>query len=505
MKSTFWAFKGQFCAGIPPRLLYSAFTFAQPFLINTVVNYVGQPSEEQNGDHAKGLIGATALLYVGLAVTNAWYKHATFQLLTMYRGSLVSLVFRKTMELDPSAVRESAPVTLMSTDVEGIALGGSSIHDIWASVLELPIALYLLYTHVGVPSLFILVPAAVTTIAGAMISPHMGPAKVIWNKAIQERVGETSSMLSQIKGVKMMGLTEFFNNRLLGLRSTELKLSTKFRWLLVQINGFATASQAITPVVVIVAAIFWTKADEGLSVASAFTSLSIITIASTPIMHILVSLMQLFGVLGCFSRLQSFLKSTPRSDPRQSAVPRISSSSHDSSAYLADHGAATGKQDDLPKNRHELNIMTNKFHLADGTLLKLTDATFSVGEGKNILRDINMEIKSGTLSMVVGRVGCGKSSLLRAMIGELPMKSGSIQTTMRNVAYCDQTPWVINVSIQDNIVGQSEYDKEWLETVISACQLEEDVGAFPMGALTIVGSGGVALSGGQKQRVVSRM
>ncbi len=160
MLCTFKAFKGQFAAGIPPRLLYSAFTFAQPFLINTVINYVGQSVEEQNEDYAKAMIGATALLYVGLAVANAWYKHATYQLLTMYRGALVSLVFKKTMDLDPSAVRESAPVTLMSTDVEGIALGGTSIHDIWASFLELPVALYLLYTHVGIPSLFILAPAA---------------------------------------------------------------------------------------------------------------------------------------------------------------------------------------------------------------------------------------------------------------------------------------------------------------------------------------------------------
>lgn len=72
----------------------------------------------------------------------------------------------------------------------------------------------------------------------------MGPARITWNKAIQERVGETSSMLSQIKGVKMMGLTDFFYNRLLNSRSAELKLSTRYRWLLVQINGFGKLRKA---------------------------------------------------------------------------------------------------------------------------------------------------------------------------------------------------------------------------------------------------------------------
>lgn len=69
----------------------------------------------------------------------------------------------------------------------------------------------------------------------------MGPARMQWNRAIQERVGETSRMLSQIKGVKMMGLSNWFHDRLLQLRADELELSTRFRWLLVYINGFGEA------------------------------------------------------------------------------------------------------------------------------------------------------------------------------------------------------------------------------------------------------------------------
>lgn len=50
---------------------------------------------------------------------------------------------------------------------------------------------------------------------------------------VQKRVGETSSMLDQIKGIKMMGLTDFFRQTVQGLRVKELKVSAKFRWLLV--------------------------------------------------------------------------------------------------------------------------------------------------------------------------------------------------------------------------------------------------------------------------------
>lgn len=159
MKCTFLAYKWQFAAGILPRLLFSGFTFAQPFLINSIIDFVGGSPEQRSDDIAGGLIGATALAYIGLALSNVWYKHMTYQLLTMYRGGLASLVFKKTLKLQTTSIRESAPVTLMSTDIETIVQAGTPLHDIWASFLELPVAIYLLYQHVGVPSLFILVPA----------------------------------------------------------------------------------------------------------------------------------------------------------------------------------------------------------------------------------------------------------------------------------------------------------------------------------------------------------
>lgn len=159
MKCTFLAYKWQFLAGVLPRLLFTGFTFAQPFLINAVVDFVGAPGEQQTAQVAASLVGATVLVYVGIAVCGAAYRHMTYQLLTMYRGGLASLVFKKTLRLEASSIRDSAPVTLMSTDIESIVMSGDAIHDIWASFIEIPLAIYLLYRNVGVPSLFILIPA----------------------------------------------------------------------------------------------------------------------------------------------------------------------------------------------------------------------------------------------------------------------------------------------------------------------------------------------------------
>ncbi|KAF4964511.1 hypothetical protein FSARC_7575 [Fusarium sarcochroum] len=446
LKCTFLAYKWQLAAGIIPRLLHSGFNFAQPFLIQSVIVFVSR--KQMSIQISSGLIGATVLIYLGLAISGAWYKHMSYQLVTMYRGGLVSLIFKKTLKLKTTSIKESAPVTLMTADVETMVAAGASVHDMWANMLELPVGIYLLYRQVGRPSLLVLVPTVT-----------MEPATVKWNAAVQKRVGETSNMLTQIKGIKMMGLTEFFRQMVQGLRVKELKISARFRWLLVHFNTLAMVSAQVTPVVVIMSAIYWTKSGEGLSIAEAFTSLSLISLVTQPLVMIMVSLMQIAGVVGGCGRIQAFLLL---------------------------------KEQDMEGLSHQDE--------KDDQSVTIEDANFQTDDDTSLLSDINLRILRGTLNMIVGRVGCGKSTLLKVLIGEIAPSEGSVKTE-ESLAYCDQIPWLRNTTIRTNIIGQSQLDEKWLSTVVHACALEEDLAQLPQGHETIVGSGGVALSGGQKQRV----
>ncbi|UZP34863.1 hypothetical protein NXS19_002679 [Fusarium pseudograminearum] len=388
---------------------------------------------------SSGLIGATVLIYLGLAISGAWHKHLSFQMVTMYRGGLISLIFKKTLKLKTSSVKDSAQVTLMTTDVETIVAAGASIHDMWANMIELPIGIYLLHRQIGNPSLLVLVPTIVTTILSGIISVAMEPATVQWNAMVQKRVGETSSMLDQIKGIKMMGLTNFFRQTVQSLRVKELKVSAKFRWLLVQFVTLAMVSAQVTPVVVILSAIYWSRSDQGLSVAEAFTSLSLVSLVTQPLVTILVSLMQIAGVVAGCGRIQAFL-------------------------LLKEQDMMTTE---VPEN---------------GLAVAINNACFSTDEGNTLLTDINMRVVQGTINMIVGKVGSGKSTLLKAIIGENTPSQGSVKTEA-SVAYCDQVPWLRNTTISKNIIGESQ---TW-----RSCPRVK----------TIVGSRGVALSGGQKQRV----
>lgn len=105
--------------------------------------------------------------------------------------------------------------------------------------------------------------------------------------------------------------------------------------------------------------------------------------------------------------------------------------------------------------------------------------------------------------MIVGPVGSGKSMLLSVLTGEIPLTRGSVRIPQNLIAYCDQSPWLRNASIRDNIIFQTKYEDDWYQTVLWACGLQHDVSIMPRGDMSLVGSGGDALSGGQKQRVVS--
>ncbi|KAM0464545.1 hypothetical protein ACHAPV_002375 [Trichoderma viride] len=106
-------------------------------------------------------------------------------------------------------------------------------------------------------------------------------------------------------------------------------------------------------------------------------------------------------------------------------------------------------------------------------------------------------------SIVIGPTACGKSTLLKALLGETPIHDGRvlIEPTARRIGYCDQTPFLTNASVRDNILGYASFDENRYNEVLEATMLLPDLALLPQGDLTKIGSNGVSLSGGQRQRV----
>lgn len=82
----------------------------------------------------------------------------------------------------------------------------------------------------------LLICLAVCAYLTSYVCQFMGPARMEWNGAVQKRVGITSSVLGQLKALKMKGLTEHLSKNLQSLRVSELKFSKKFRMLIFWLN-----------------------------------------------------------------------------------------------------------------------------------------------------------------------------------------------------------------------------------------------------------------------------
>ncbi|XP_054698313.1 multidrug resistance-associated protein 1 isoform X6 [Grus americana] len=137
---------------------------------------------------------------------------------------------------------------------------------------------------------------------------------------------------------------------------------------------------------------------------------------------------------------------------------------------------------------------------AEGSIV-VKNATFSWSKNDPpLLNSINFTVPEGSLVAVVGQVGCGKSSLLSALLGEMDKKDGYV-VVKGSVAYVPQQAWVQNATLEDNIIFGKEMNESRYKRVIEACALLPDIEILPTGDKTEIGEKGVNLSGGQKQRV----
>ena len=222
-------------------------------------------------------------------------------------------------------------------------------------------------------------------------------------------------------------------------------------------------------------------------VAQAFTSLSLINVLVSPVMDITQAWTNLSSALACLDRIQTFLLKENREDYR----------------ILAHLGNAsfTTRESDVVKDGN-----AEEQEKADKPVIKIRGGCFGWGKDQDsaIVKDVDLDIMPGELTLIVGPVASGKSTLLKAILGEVRIFSGSVEFTIpEEVAYCDQDAWLLNQTVKENILAFKEYSKGPYDAVVNACQLEEDLRLFPKHDDSIIGSRGISLSGGQKQRVVS--
>ena len=122
------------------------------------------------------------------------------------------------------------------------------------------------------------------------------------------------------------------------------------------------------------------------------------------------------------------------------------------------------------------------------------------------LKDVDFRVEKGSLTMIVGKIGSGKSSLIQALLGEMNVgefeeKTKTARKLKGSVAYLGQKPWIMNATVKENILLGREYDEDFFNKCLRYSALDDDLIQWEKGLEHIVGDKGVALSGGQKARL----
>lgn len=180
------------------------------------------------------------------------------------------------------------------------------------------------------------------------------------------------------------------------------------------------------------------------------------------------------------------------------------------SERLSDIVLTPPEQDTPQGNRPDHDLA----HLAPS--IELCNVSFRYSDGEPwIVQDMNLKIEAGEHVAIVGASGCGKTTLLKVMLGLLPPNTGEVryggipvqQLGMRNVRQkigtVMQEDVLLSGSIADNIAFfDMQPDLARVEDCAQLAHIYAEIVRMPMGFQTLVGELGTGLSGGQKQRLL---
>ncbi len=208
----------------------------------------------------------------------------------------------------------------------------------------------------------------------------------------------------------------------------------------------------ISPVVTFAIFTFIALRDNtSLDVSRMFTSLSLILLLTQPLFYVFIGIEELMASIGCFERIGKFLVSEARKDhrlmlsstqPEELSNPvsrtstRLHVEMHDEIELVNIHSTQRGLS--------SVSNIVNSVDADEAPAVLVRSGTFGWTEnGDSILHDINLSIPRSKLTILVGPVASGKSTLLKALLGEVLSSKGFVHVSSHEIAWCEQTPWLI--------------------------------------------------------------
>ncbi|KAJ4489677.1 ABC transporter [Lentinula edodes] len=519
----FWFWTGGFF-----RLLADVGTILSPLILKAIIDFATTSQNDVSDGSGIPSIGPGIGLCVGLFailivifLCNAQAYYRGYTTGVILRGALIHALFIRATKLTTRS-RSAGGYTigkitaLISADVSRIDFCMPYFHMTFTAPVQMIICLIILCVNLGYSALpgfafFVLASPAQGKITKRLF--ELRKRSMIWT---EKRINILQELLGGMRVIKLFAWELPFLDRVDKFRNQEMKfLRTRLMWR--SINnalGFALPTLAA-----VISFIVYASTGHELEPAIIFSSLSLFNLLRTPLTFLPVALSSVADAYNAIQRVQALMMAEIvtkplRIEPNLPNAIEVRRSSFTWSDTISTSAAAgstpnaglaakkgmgnisEGKNDDQHTNNEKASSTTSPD--------KRSSPAFS-------LHDITLTIPRGQLCAIVGPVGAGKSSLLQALLGNMPVVDGPLKEGEsedrgevvfgEKVGYCPQIPWIQSATIRDNITFGRPFFEEMYWRVVEAASLLPDFAMLVNGDLTEVGEKGISLSGGQRQRI----
>lgn len=388
-------------------------------------------------------------------------------------------------------------VNNITSDIMRLYSFTTTCQQLVTAPLLLVIFTIILISEIGVYSLGGIVVVVLLLMLTILIGKLISKATEAKLRFSGQRNAEVTFALSGIKSIKFNCWEDVMFQKINNLKNMENKAIFILNCLANLSNGLNNIIPTISGFITIV--LYNSIESNKLSLAQVFFILSAFSTLSSPLKFFYYAYQGLEQVKVSTSRIQKLINLPDYvNDITDESlvignVEMINCSASYKEKKFHEEITKESLQSDqrLKKNfSYQMQIKGNSFYM-----FKLKEEDFL-----SVFSNIDIRFKPGSLTMIIGKVGSGKSSILRSLTNELHIIRGSIKLNGK-IAYLPQESFLINDTVQNNITLGSRYCKEKFEKIIKLCELVPDLNSFKAGKFTEIGENGINISGGQKQRI----
>lgn len=494
-----------------------------PLIIRFTISYLSNPSLQATRA-GFGLVVGLFLVLVFSVTANVHGFYRSYTTGILLRGALMHTIYRRATS-DQLTERQKLRhgytgvgklMSLMSADVTRVDFVCGYFHSAWTSILQMLLCLALTIWTMGYSALpgfglLALLYPLQTFMVGKLLKLRRGSMPFT-----DARVKAVVEAVSAIRLVKTNAYEKSLLAKIGHLRADEVVYIRK-RMLLRALN---TAVSYTAPMIAAVLAIVTYGATQGgLKADIIFSGLTFFMLLRTPLQALPTSLSAIADARAALERLSIFMvasdsggpippkfvgsSTSPELDgdrPPQTvvAVEDATFAYHDDEALL-DERSETSTQNTSATATETVQDEKNR-NDAHGQVLAAPPE--SPAHKAQRLHLDSFIVERDQLVCIVGPVASGKSSIFRALMGDMqPLQVRNCQVNTPSLAYAPQAAWLLSETVRENIVFGRPFDQAWYQEVLSRCCLHRDMERLPEGDMTVVGEMGVSLSGGQKQRI----